>query len=63
MPQKSFEKSVVWFEKYVAKTLAKMFLVFGREYILDTAAQACMNLTAADLETIIVAEEIKFKGR
>ena len=63
MPAKSFEKSVYWFEKYVAKTLAKMYLVFGKQYILETAGKATLHLSDTDLQTIIESEEILSKGR
>lgn len=63
MPAKNIEKSIHWFEVYVAKTLAKMFLLFGTDYIHETIEQACYRLSDIELDQITAAEKYTYKER
>ena len=54
------EKNVVWFETYCVKTLAKMFYLFGPEYIDEIARSAFLRLSRSELDTILNAKEYKY---
>lgn len=58
---KTIEKSVVWFEIYCAKTLAKMFYLFGKDYVLNIGKTAFSKLSPIELEKVISAKEYKYK--
>ena len=58
---KTLEKSVVWFEKYCAKTLAKMFYLFGKDYVKEIGDKAFHKLSPIEFEQILEAKEYKYK--
>lgn len=61
LPPKDLEKSIGWFEVYCVKTLAKMFMLFGEDYVKEIAIAAVPKLSESDLEHIINAKEYKYK--